>query len=102
MSHRPREGCEVAAASERSRTGTGARQFVLRILLAAVALLPVGVLFVQVRQSAVTRIDAADGERRGIEYVTTLGPLAAALAQAQSAAVDGTGASSTTLTKALA
>jgi len=55
-----------------------------------------------VRQSAVTRIDAADGERRGIEYVTTLGPLAAALAQAQSAAVDGTGASSTTLTKALA
>jgi hypothetical protein len=95
------KGCEVAAASERARTGTGARQFILRLLLAVLALAPVGVLFVEVRQSATTRISAADRERQGIQYVTALGPLTVALADAQSAAVQGTGGGTAALAQAV-
>jgi hypothetical protein len=92
----------VAAASERSRSGTGARNVLLRLLFAVVVLVPVAVLFVQVRQYTSDRIDSSAQEREGVQYLAALGPVTVALADAQTTAVAGRSGGSAELTTALA
>lgn len=61
----------------------------LRCLLAVALLAPVATLFGQVWSSESEKITFAEQERRGIEYLSTLGQLTIALTDAQSAAVAG-------------
>jgi hypothetical protein len=61
----------------------------LRCLLALALLVPAGVLFTQLWSSVGDRLEFARLERRGLEYLNSLGQLTIALTDAQSAAVAG-------------
>jgi hypothetical protein len=79
----------------RSRSAVAA---ILTVLLLA----PVGILFLQVWNSTSDDRDMARNERRGVAYLTRLGPLLTALAEAQAAALQGSTAAPASLTAAVA
>lgn len=79
----------------RSRSAVAA---ILTVLLLA----PVGILFLQVWNSTSNDRDMARNERRGVAYLTSLGPLLTALAEAQAAALQGRTAAPASLTAAVA
>jgi hypothetical protein len=77
----------------------------LRSALAAVLtlliLVPTGVLFMRAWQDNQDQRDRTQRERRGVEYLTSLSPLISALAEAQSAALQGNSAAPSSLTSAV-
>jgi hypothetical protein len=70
-------------------------------LLGLAVLIPAAILFGQAWQGQSDRISFAERERHGIEYLTTLGQVATALTDAQSAAVAGRAVDRNALTRAV-
>jgi hypothetical protein len=70
-------------------------------LLGLAVLIPAAMLFGQAWQGQAERISFAERERHGIEYLTTLGQVATALTDAQSAAVAGRAVDRNALTRAV-
>jgi hypothetical protein len=58
-------------------------------VLTVLLLVPVSILFLQIWRSTTDDRDTATRERHGVEYLTQLGPLLTALAEAQAAAMQG-------------
>ncbi|MGK5743120.1 hypothetical protein [Micromonospora sp. URMC 103] len=73
----------------------------LPLLLVVALLAPLGVLFQQTWRLTDDDRSHAARERSGVEYLRALGPVTAALVDAQSAAVAGRSASGTALTEAV-
>lgn len=73
--------------SSRLWTGTGGR--LVRSVLLAALLIPVTILFTQVRQDAADKESFAERERHGVAYLSVLWRLTLAVTDAQSAAVAG-------------
>jgi hypothetical protein len=65
-------------------------------------MVPVGILFLQIWNSTSDDRDMARNERHGVAYLTRLGPLLTALAEAQAAALQGRTAAPASLTAAVA
>ncbi|MDG4833705.1 hypothetical protein O7627_30990 [Solwaraspora sp. WMMD1047] len=74
---------------------------VLRLLLAGLLLVPVGVLSVQAWQGIDEKLTFAERERQGIEYLQSLERVTVALVDAQSAAVAGRSVPGEALTRAV-
>lgn len=85
--------------SPRGLAGAGGR--LVRTLLLVAVLVPVTVLFVQVRQAADEKQSFADSERHGVEYLSALWRLTLALADAQSNAVAGRTPAADAITRAV-
>lgn len=79
----------MTVPAQRSRGVSNRTGVVLRVLLAVALLVPVGVLFGANWQTSGEQRSYADRERRGIEYLRSLGPVTVALVDAQSIAVTG-------------
>lgn len=89
------------AQSSRRRV-EGARRLVRSLVLVAV-LIPVTILFVQLRNATGEERSVAEKERHGVTYLTALWQLTVALTDAQAAAVAGRGPTDAeALTKAVA
>jgi hypothetical protein len=91
----------MSAATPSAPTGAPRRAPGRASLLALAVLLPAAVLFGQAWQGQSDRISFAERERHGIEYLTTLGQVATALTDAQSAAVAGRAVDGTALARAM-
>ena len=89
----------VPAPRARRRPSVPGR--VLPLLLVAALLAPVGLLFAQTHRLTGDDRDLAVRERLGVQYLRALGPVTAALVDAQSAAVNGRPVSREALTAAV-
>jgi hypothetical protein len=75
---------------------------VVTAVLTVLLLVPVGILFVQISDTTGADRTATESERRGVEYLTRLGPLLTAIVGAQGAALQGRPATPPALTAAVA
>ncbi|BCJ53537.1 hypothetical protein Asp14428_50120 [Actinoplanes sp. NBRC 14428] len=74
----------------------------LATVLTVLILVPAGILFARVWGDVSDREDSTRLEQQGVEYLTALGPLVSALAEAQSSALSGVSTPPASLTAAVA
>lgn len=86
----------VSVDNRRTRTRS-----VLAAVLTLLILVPAGILFARVWDDVSGRKDSTRLEQKGVEYLTALGPLVSALAEAQSSALSGVTSAPSSLTAAV-
>jgi hypothetical protein len=91
------EAMAVSVDNRPSRLRSG-----LAAVLAILILVPAGLLFLRVWQQNDDERTSTKLEQQGVEYLTSLAPLVSALAEAQSAALQGNSAAPASLTTAVA